>query len=82
MVERNQKGVVHEPCPKSGSKNNLGRYPDGHAYCFGDSCDHYEPSDTTVDVPHISRSNGVFRQGVYEPMGKRGISEETCRFFK
>ena len=82
MVERNKKGVVHEPCPKCHSKDNLARYPDGHAYCFGDNCDHYEPSGNTVDVPHISSSNGVFRQGVYEPLGKRGISEETCRFFK
>lgn len=31
----------HEPCPKCGSRDNLGRYDDGGATCFG--CGHYEP---------------------------------------
>jgi len=30
----------HEPCPACGSKNNLGRYSDGHGHCFG--CGYYE----------------------------------------
>ena len=34
----------HEACPKCGSDNNLGRWSDGHAYCFGSSCDYREPS--------------------------------------
>lgn len=25
----------HEPCPSCGSRDNLARYSDGHAYCFG-----------------------------------------------
>lgn len=33
--------IAHEPCPKCGSKDNLARYSDGHAWCFG--CRHYEP---------------------------------------
>ena len=32
----------HEPCPKCGSKDNLGRYSDGSAYCFG--CGYTEKS--------------------------------------
>lgn len=32
--------VGHEPCPKCGSKDNLARYSDGHAFCFG--CGHME----------------------------------------
>lgn len=32
--------VRHEPCPSCGSRNNLARYTDGHAFCFG--CEHYE----------------------------------------
>lgn len=35
--------VKHEPCPKCGSRNNLGRYDDGSAYCFG--CSYSERSD-------------------------------------
>ena len=27
--------IRHEPCPKCGSRDNLARYDDGHAYCFG-----------------------------------------------
>lgn len=27
--------LKHEPCPECGSKDNLGRYDDGSAYCFG-----------------------------------------------
>ena len=30
----------HEPCPACGSRDNLGRYSDGHGFCFG--CGHYE----------------------------------------
>ena len=82
MVERNQKGVVHEPCPKCGSKDNLARYPDGHGYCFGECCNHYEHGSDSSSIQDISKSNGVFRQGIYESLNKRGISEETCRFFK
>lgn len=33
----------HEPCPRCGSRNNLGRYDDGSAWCFG--C-HYRESAT------------------------------------
>lgn len=27
--------VSHEPCPRCGSRDNLGRYDDGSAFCFG-----------------------------------------------
>ena len=33
--------IGKEPCPECGSKDNLGRYSDGHAYCFG--CHYREP---------------------------------------
>lgn len=32
--------VQHEPCPRCGSKDNLARYDDGSAWCFG--CSYYE----------------------------------------
>lgn len=35
------KCIAHEPCPKCGSRDNLGRYDDGSAFCFG--CRYYEP---------------------------------------
>ena len=27
--------VAHEPCPRCGSRDNLGRYSDGSGFCFG-----------------------------------------------
>ena len=36
--------LKHEPCPKCGSADNLGRYDDGHGYCFG--CRYWEPPST------------------------------------
>ena len=39
--------VSKEPCPECGSRDNLARYSDGHAYCFG--CGHREPAKTDWD---------------------------------
>ena len=47
-----------EPCPKCGSKDNLVRYADGHAHCFSQGCDHWEPSG--------SESAGEPREGMEE----------------
>lgn len=35
--------VHHEPCPRCGSRDNLARYADGSAWCFG--CKHRERAD-------------------------------------
>ena len=35
--------VQHEPCPKCGSKDNLGVWSDGHKWCFG--CQYYIKGD-------------------------------------
>lgn len=40
--------VKHEPCPKCGSKNNLGRYSDGSAWCFG--CGYYEKATADAQI--------------------------------
>lgn len=37
----------HEPCPSCNSRDNLGRYADGSAYCFG--CHYYEPPNGRTD---------------------------------
>jgi hypothetical protein len=37
----------HEPCPKCGSKDNLGVWMDGHKYCFG--CRYYEASPESIE---------------------------------
>ena len=35
--------INHESCPSCGSQNNLARYDDGHAYCFG--CQYREDTE-------------------------------------
>lgn len=72
------------PCPKCGSRDNLGRYSDGHGHCFG--CGHYEPGNG--DPPsNYNRSARVdptdFTPIPGEPLAlrKRGLTEETCRHF-
>jgi len=42
--------VGHEPCPKCGSRDNLARYSDGSAWCFG--CHHWEPPTISGFVTH------------------------------
>jgi ribosomal protein S27AE len=50
--------LKHEPCPKCGSKDNLGRYDDGSAYCFGcgytENPNRYTPATNRLsDEPSI-----------------------------
>ena len=74
--------VGHEPCPSCGSRDNLGRYSDGHGYCFG--CGHYEHGDgSRPSQRKRSKSSHTFTPVPGEPMAlrKRGITEETCRKF-
>ena len=40
--------VGHEPCPKCGSRDNLARYDDGGAWCFG--CHYWEPPTHFVPI--------------------------------
>ena len=81
----------HEPCPECGSQDNLARYSDGHADCFG--CEYYEkgPEDDGTGVDNsgasvaASVSSGKARE-LIEPgevvhLSKRGITEETCKKF-
>ena len=65
----------HEPCPNCGSKDNLARYTDGHAYCFG--CDHYEHSSST-EVKETYKVTDLIEYEVV-PLLRRGIDEETCK---
>ncbi len=55
------KFLHHEPCPNCGSRNNLARYSDGHAFCFGCS---YREAATIIDSPLLrlvdkSKSNDM-----------------------
>lgn len=70
----------HEPCPACGSKDNLGRWSDGHAHCFG--CEYYEHGSGAVaerdDARPRTRAADLVA-GEVEPLGKRRLTEDTCR---
>lgn len=38
----------HEPCPKCGSRDNLGVWSDGHKWCFG--CHYYEAAPESIET--------------------------------
>ena len=69
----------HEPCPSCGSRDNAGRYDDGHLFCFG--CHYYERGDgTPSSKPKSSMTFSL--KGSAEPLPKRRISEEVCQKYK
>lgn len=78
--------ISHEPCLKCGSVDNLARYSDGHAFCFG--CSYRE--NRSGGVPMIvrtvseSRASNKFISSdtlSYSALDDRKISLETCKFF-
>lgn len=75
--------VGKEHCPACGSKDNLGRYSDGHAFCFGQGCGYYEPP-TGEETRRVVTAKTDFEplEGEFTRLNKRGISAETCRLFR
>lgn len=70
--------IAHEPCPNCGSKDNLARYEDGGAYCFG--CSYVEkPGGTPMETNAAPRGSHPIVQGTYKDLPSRGLSEEDCR---
>lgn len=80
------KCIRHEPCPACGSRDNLGRFSDGHAWCFG--CGHYERPDGSFDGNGHTHRRGKMASGSFTPLQgqitaipNRHIDEDTCRLF-
>ena len=59
MLRDGVRFVGHEPCPECQEKgfdragNNLGRWADGHGYCF--SCKYFEPGDKIKSLQHLAQ---------------------------
>ena len=70
--------VAHEPCPNCGSSDALGRYSDGHGFCF--SCQHYEHSEgaSAPSTTHKISKMHTFISGEIEDLPKRKLTKETC----
>lgn len=74
------KFVRHEPCPKCSSRDNLARFSDGHGYCFG--CGYFEPSKEKNYMISGDTTESQLLSVEYNPLNKRGITQETCLFWK
>lgn len=82
--------IMHEPCPKCDSKDNLARYSDGHGYCFG--CGHYEKGNEMEATESSSEKFGfhtllatdkkeqetIFSEGEIKSLNRRAINKDTC----
>ncbi len=74
-------GVIHGPCPKCGSKDNLAIYEDGHAHCFSIGCNYhtstdpsFQPSMTTTTTKEIETIVGE-----YVDIPSRGLKAAVCQ---
>jgi len=75
--------LYHEQCPSCGSKNNLARYADGHAFCFGCM---YRERGTDAFVPsesYVPATENSFKliEGEAVPLTQRGITQATCELY-
>ena len=70
--------IRHEPCPQCNSRNNLARYSDGHAWCFG--CQYREPPDGIVNNIKAKEVSDMV-QGEHKALNKRKINLDTAKFF-
>ena len=70
--------IQHEPCPECGSRDNLARYDDGHAFCFG--CNYREKAGgEQKPVTKKGDKHMDFVEGEATTLSARGISLDTCR---
>lgn len=72
-------------CDECGSSDANAVYSDGHSYCF--SCDHYVPEDRDEEGASNHQQSkprqpaSLLPVGEFRALGKRRITEETCRKF-
>lgn len=80
----NGRVICKEPCPSCGSRDNLVRYADGHAHCYGYGCSHRERGDPDKDYSASANATAAtFAPLEYDiqPIQNRGLSQETCKLF-
>ena len=71
--------IRKEPCPACGSQDNLARYSDGHAHCFGMGCGYRERGDGSAEgTPRKPLSKDLIALGEPAALSKRRITEATC----
>lgn len=66
--------VGFEPCPSCGSRDNLSRWSDGHAWCFG--CKRYEPPSIQARILEKVTSESKLRsvpEDTSKTLGAKGL---------
>jgi len=74
--------VGHEPCPACGSKDNLARYSDGSAYCFGCSHTSVISSNSQSFMSTKTPADKSLLIGKPASFPDRGIDFETCKKYR
>ena len=64
-----------EPCPRCGSRDNLSRWSDGHAWCFG--CKYFEPPTVKGKLqqalsPKVNSKLGLYPEDASKELGAKG----------
>ena len=77
--ENNSEFIRHEACPNCNSRDNLARYSDGHAYCFG--CEYRETANGEVNEFINTKEKSDMITGEVHALSKRQIDFDTCKFF-
>lgn len=73
--------IEHIACDKCGSSDANALYSDGSTYCF--SCGESKGGSVdTVDIkPTPKKASGLFYEGEYSALQKRGIDSKTAKLF-
>lgn len=69
--------IRHEPCPSCGSRDNLARYENGSATCWG--CGHWEPPVDGFEMEEIERRPTSMIDGHFEAIPNRKLKEDICK---
>ena len=86
--EDNSTFLRHEPCPKCSSRDNLARFTDGHAYCFG--CSYYESASNNGKgvTKYYQGDSATMHQKThgmidvqFSDITPRNLDEDTCRIW-
>lgn len=74
--------VKHIKCESCGGSNN-GLYDDGSTFCFSEGCGKVttDNNEETTRAAKVSKPNGLFYEGSFEPLTKRAIDQATAKFF-
>lgn len=67
-------------CPDCGSRDACANYSDGHTHCFSCGKTRGGDGESTSRKPRVAEDFDPIR-GEFQALGKRCISEETCRHF-